>query len=103
MYAVKTQSTCTYFAFVSEHGDVVALGRLDVGTHEALPLVRYPARRLGVVRRSLLQHLLAVERKELEVRIAGERVRERHGGADRSARATKRCEMMMLERCVTAS
>ena len=83
----SSSSGRTYFALLGEDGDVVALGRLDVGAHEALALVGHPARRLGVVRRRLLHQLLAVERQELEVRVAGERVGERHGDGGEQVRA----------------
>jgi len=66
----------TDLAGLGEHDDVVSLGRLDVGADVAELVVGNPARRLGVVRRRLRQHLLPVQRQVLEVRITLERIRE---------------------------
>jgi len=97
------KASSTYFALFREYGDVVALGRLDIGANEALALVGYPARRLGVERRRLLHQLLAVERKVLEVRIAGERIGERHGDRATGATRSKRRRGTGLTRRLAAS
>jgi len=71
----------TYLAGFSENDDIISFGRLDVRPDVAELVVRDPARRLGVVRRRLRQHLLAVQRQVLEVRITREWTGEiRHDG-----------------------
>jgi len=66
----------TDFERVGDDGDVVALGRLDVGPDVAFFLVDDPARRLGVERRRLLHQLLAVDRQVLEVGVIRVRIYE---------------------------
>ena len=88
------QSRPTDFQCLGDDGDVVALGRLDVRLDVAILLVDDPTRRLGVEWRRFLHHLLAVERKVLEVRVIGERIRETLShdadAAGRYARQTNR-------------
>jgi len=66
----------THLAGFGKDDNIVSLGRLDVRPDVAELGVRDPARCLGVVRRRLFQHLLAVQCQVLEVRITGERIAE---------------------------
>lgn len=72
----RIQSDWAYLSGFGENDDVISLGWLDVWPNVAELVVGHPARSLGVIRRCLLQHLLAVQCQVLEVRITGERIAE---------------------------